>query len=670
MINSINQSEKRISVLKSLIKIYDYEYYMRDQPSVTDGEYDELFRELKALEAQYPQLVTGDSPTQKVGGWVAPGFQKYTHERSMLSLGNAISESEFKKFFDANPQEQYCAEPKLDGLALSLVYENGVLVVAATRGDGSIGENVTNNIFTLKNVPKILTDKGIEKLEVRGEVVIPISDFLALNDELISNNEKPLANPRNAAAGSLRQLDPKITASRPLAFYAYSIGECKGSQLSDSHYERLMFLEALGFTVSKNTQRLTGFENCLSYYKNIVNNRANLPYEVDGVVFKVDSVKRQEEVGYVSRAPRWAIAYKFPAQEARTVLQNVEFQVGRTGAITPVAILKPVSVGGVIVSRATLHNEDEIIRLGLKIGDEVTILRAADVIPKVMSVSKASDNSIDIEFPKVCPVCSSEVERLDNEAVTRCTVGLLCEAQLSESIKHFCSRKAMNIVGVGERIVDQLVKQKIVSTPADIYTLSKDNLLQLEGMGDKKISNTLDSIEKSKSTTFAKFLFSLGIREVGETTAKSLARNYKDIKHLQSTSFEELIEIKDVGDIVATHIQHFFQQTNNIDVIDRLLANGITWPDEYKGSAGEGSQLFTGKVFVLTGTLSLMTREDAKLAIENKGGKVTGSVSSRTTYLVAGASAGSKLEKARAINVEVLSEEAFLALLQLSNETD
>ena len=665
MINTINESEKRISVLKNLIKIYDYEYYLRDNPSITDAEYDDLFRELRALEQQYPELVSEDSPTQKVSGWVAPGFQKYTHERSMLSLGNAISESEFKKFFDANPLEQYCAEPKLDGLAISLVYENGVLVVAATRGDGSVGENVTNNIFTLRNVPKVLKAKNIEKLEVRGEVVIPINDFLAFNNELVNKGEKPLANPRNAAAGSLRQLDPKITASRPLAFYAYSIGECKGCELSDSHYERLMFLDSLGFTVSKNTERLAGFENCLSYYKNIVSNRSNLDYEVDGVVFKVDSVKRQEEVGYVSRAPRWAIAYKFPAQEARTVLQDVEFQVGRTGAITPVAILKPVSVGGVVVSRATLHNEDEISRLGLKIGDELAILRAADVIPKVMSVTNASENSIEIEFPKVCPVCSSEVERLENEAVMRCTGGLFCEAQLSESIKHFCSRKAMNIVGVGERIVDQLVKQKIVSTPADIYTLSKEDLAQLEGMADKKISNTLESIEKSKNTSFAKFLFSLGIREVGETTAKSLAKNYKDIDHLQSTTVEELIEIKDVGDVVAAHIRHFFQQANNIDVIRRLLASGVTWPDEYKAGADKENQIFEGKVFVLTGSLSQMTREDAKLLIENKGGKVTNSISSRTSYLVAGASAGSKLAKARDIGVEVISEDEFLELVKL-----
>jgi DNA ligase (NAD+) len=664
MINNLSEREKRVSFLKNLIKIYDYEYYMRNDSSATDAEYDKLFRELNRLEEQYPDLITDDSPTQKVGGWVAPGFQKYTHERSMLSLGNAISELEFKKFFDANPEEKYCAEPKLDGLAVSLLYENGVLVVAATRGDGSIGENVTSNIFTLNNVPKILEAKGIDKLEVRGEVIIPISDFLSLNEELISKGEKRLANPRNAAAGSLRQLDTKITASRPLAFYAYSIGNCEGRVLSDSHYERLMFLETLGFTVSKNTELLTGFENCLKYYKNIVLNRPNLPYEVDGVVFKVDSVERQEEVGYVSRAPKWAIAYKFPPQEAKTVLDSVEFQVGRTGAITPVAILKPVAVGGVIVSRATLHNEDEIMRLGLKIGDEVIILRAADVIPKVMSVSKRSDHSVSIKFPKVCPACFSAVERLEDEAITRCTGGLFCEAQLAESIKHFCSRKAMNIVGVGERIADQLVKQKLVSTPADIYSLSENELSQLDGMGDKKIKNTLDSIEKSKTTTFAKFLFSLGIREVGETTAKSLAKNYKDIKHLESSTIEELVEIKDIGGIVAAHIRNFFQQPDNLVVIDRLLSNGVTWPDEYKPSGGEGTQIFEGMAFVLTGTLSLMTREDAKESIENKGGKVTNSISSRTSYLVAGASAGSKLEKARNLDIEILSEDKFLEILK------
>ncbi|MFQ3244041.1 MAG: DNA ligase (NAD+) [Arenicella sp.] len=659
--NSIS-SQRRASTLRSLIRIYDYEYYQRDQSSVTDAEYDELFRELKAIEERHPDLVTIDSPTQKVGGGLTSGFQKHTHERQMLSLSNAVSKEEFEKFFKTNSVEEYCAEPKLDGLAVSLTYLNGVLTVAATRGDGSVGEDITNNIFTLKNVPKVLEDANVNKLEVRGEVVIPVSDFLLLNQGLRERGEKEFANPRNAAAGSLRQLDANLTAKRPLAFYAYGIGVYEGKELPDSHYRRLKYLAELGFTVSKNTQLLEGLENCIQYQKDIVSNRAKLPYEVDGVVFKVDSVKKQEIIGYVSRAPKWAIAYKFPPQEARTILEAVEFQIGRTGAITPVAKLRPVKVGGVTVSSATLHNEDEIERLGIGVGDEVLILRAADVIPKVMSVSSKSENPISIEFPKVCPVCQSDLERLPGEVVTRCTGGIFCEAQTYESIKHFCSRKAMNIVGVGDQIVEQLVKEHLVKTPADIYSLTNLDLLKLDGMAEKKVANILAAIDKSKKTTFAKFIHSLGIREVGQTTAKNLAKKFSTIEELQNSTVEELVEIKDIGEIVAAHIKRFFLEERNLILVKQLREKGIHWPEH--DSLSKESQIFQNKIFVLTGSLSKMTRDEAKSLIEKFGGTATGSVSKRTSYLVAGDSAGSKLEKAQALGVEILSEVQLLELIK------
>ncbi len=661
-------NQDRISELKALLERYNYEYYVLDDPSVTDPEYDKLMRELKKLEKENFEAVDPSSPSQKVGGGLAKGFEKVKHEMPMLSLDNVLDESGLEAFIqrierslNASSSVKFCAEPKLDGLAVSLLYENGVLVRAATRGDGSVGEDVTRNVKTIRNVPRKLSDSSIpNKLEVRGEVIIPVEKFEKLNERLASEGKKMLVNPRNAASGSLKQLDAQVTARRPLQFFAYGIGVCEGRELPGSQFERLMYLNDLGFPLTKEITTKVGFAGCREYFEMVMDSRSDLPYEIDGVVFKVDSISQQQSLGFVSNFPRWAIAHKFPAKEGMTRLEDVEFQVGRTGKITPVAILEPTFIGGVTISRASLHNADQIERLGLCIGDEVIVRRAADVIPQVLSVSAKGADRRPILFPQSCPVCNSDIERVEGEADARCTGGLVCKAQLIESIKHFCSRKAMNVVGLGEKIIEDLVGQEIVKSPDDLYTLTESSLFQLDRMGAKKAENILQAIENSKETTLQKFIYSLGIREVGEATAKNLALSFGDLDGLIDASMEELLEVPDVGLIVATHIYHFFRQKRNLSVINALIGQGVSWDVV---QIDDSSLPLKGETFVLTGTLSTMTRPEAKEALESLGCKVSGSVSARTSYVVAGESAGSKLANAKELGVKVIDESELIQML-------
>lgn len=661
--------KERIKELRRLIEKYDYEYYVLDSPTAPDVEYDKLMRELRDLEHAHPEMITSTSPTQRVSGVVAKGFEKIKHEVPMLSLDNVFNDEELENFINkvekglsGSKLVKFCAEPKLDGLAVSLLYEDGVLVRAATRGDGNVGENVTLNVKIIKDLPHVLTEDNLPvKLEVRGEVVMLVSDFEKLNERLALEGKKRLVNPRNAAAGSLRQLDTKVTAKRPLKFYSYGIGICEGVDLPGSHYERLKYLSYLGLPLSREVEVTEGYIGCKKYYEDIVTRRSKLPYEVDGVVFKVDDIKQQEDLGFISKAPRWAIAQKFPAQEGKSKLESVEFQVGRTGKITPVANLTPVFIGGVTISRASLHNEDEIRRLGIYVGDEVIVRRAADVIPQIMALSKKSRKRQKIIFPVKCPVCGSDIERVEGEADARCTGGLHCKAQRIEAIKHFCSRKAMNIVGLGSKLVEELVEREIINNPADLYTLTKDLLFSLERMGDKKSENILNAIENSKETTLQKFIFALGVREVGEATAKNLAVTFGELDKLISASIDELVQVQDVGEIVALHVFHFFRQNKNLQVINALRKCGVRWDPVIIDAE---LLPLKGEIYVLTGTLNRMKRSEAKEALERLGCSVTGSVSARTTAVVAGASAGSKLKKATELGISVMNEDELIKLLE------
>ncbi len=661
---------EQIQSLRKQIEEYNYQYYVLDQPTIPDAEWDKLLHQLIELESLHPEFKDPHSPSQKVGGAPLDAFKQVTHNVPMLSLGNVFTDEELLAF-DKRLVERladshklvYCCEPKLDGLAISILYENGRLVRAATRGDGVIGEDVTANVRTIKSVPLLLKGDNLPAtLEVRGEIFMPKLGFEKLNQQMLSKNEKPFANPRNAAAGSLRQLDSSVAAKRPLAFYAYALGETSG-EWPTSHFERLQALKALGLPVSAQTKRVEGVEACLAYYQDIGERRASLPYEIDGVVYKVDDIALQQTLGFVSRAPRWATAHKFPAQEALTILEDVEFQVGRTGAITPVARLEPVFVGGVTVSNATLHNADEIARLGIKIGDTVTVRRAGDVIPQVVAViiERRPDDAKDIVFPHTCPVCGSDVERIAGEAVARCTGGLVCGAQQKQAIKHFVSRKALNIDGLGDKLVEQLVDEKLIATPADLFSLTWSQLTGLERMGDKSATKLLKAIEAAKQTTLARFLYALGIREVGETTAANLANHYLTLDALKQASVESLQKVVDVGEIVAKHVYYFFAEQHNLAVIQALLDAGIDWPA--LSVKVESEQPLAGQTFVLTGTLSQMGRSEAKAALEALGAKVSGSVSKKTSYLVAGEAAGSKLTKAESLGVPVLTEDEMIALL-------
>lgn len=663
--------QQQIADLIEQIQALNYQYYVLDEPTVPDAEYDRLFRELQGLEQAHPELLRDDSPTQKVGGMALDKFEQVEHEVPMLSLDNAMVEEEFvafhKRINDRLKTQQdfeFCCEPKLDGLAVSILYENGVLTRAATRGDGSVGENITANVKTIKSIPlRLRGDDYPERVEIRGEVFMPLAGFAKLNENAKQQGTKTFANPRNAAAGSLRQLDSKITASRPLAFYAYSMGVVSdGYELPQKHFDRLMAIKDWGLPVCPEIRVATGVEGVLSFYQDIGEKRSQLSYEIDGTVLKVNNIDLQQTLGFVARAPRWAIAYKFPAQEEITRLNDVEFQVGRTGAITPVAKLEPVFVGGVTVSNATLHNAEEIERLGIKIGDTVIIRRAGDVIPQVVSVvlDKRPEDASEIVFPETCPVCDSHVEKPEGEAVTRCTAGLYCEAQRKEAIKHFASRKAFDIDGLGDKIVEQLVDEKLIQSPADLFALYQEQVANLERMGSKSAENLINALEQSKTTTLPKFLYSLGIREVGEATALNLANHFYTLDAIKAADKEALIEVNDVGGVVADYVYSFFREDHNLEVIEQLLAAGVTWPAIEQKSDDE--QPLTGLTYVLTGTLSQMGRNEAKGVLQSLGAKVSGSVSAKTDYLIAGEKAGSKLTKAQDLGVAVLTEDDMMTL--------
>jgi DNA ligase (NAD+) len=661
---------ERADQLREQINYHNYRYYVLDNPEIPDAEYDRLFRELQALEQHHPELITADSPTQRVGAQPAKELGEVKHLAPMLSLSNAFSDEELGDF-DRRVRERlgvdhvtYTAEPKLDGLAMSLLYEDGRLVRGATRGDGTTGEDVTQNVRTIDAVPLKLRGTGWPRiLEVRGEVYMPKAGFEALNRRQAKEGNKAFANPRNAAAGSLRQLDPRITAARPLTIFCYGTGYVEGGELPECHSRIMERLREWGLRVCPELKVVEGLEGCLEYYRDMGERRADLPYEIDGVVYKVDRLDQQAELGFVARAPRWAIAHKFPAQEEMTLLTEVEWQVGRTGALTPVARLEPVEVGGVTVSNATLHNMDEIERKDVHIGDTVIVRRAGDVIPEVVSVveSRRPSGARRPELPAHCPVCGSDVIRLEGEAVARCSGGLVCAAQRKEHIKHFASRRAMDIDGLGDKIVEQLVERELVKDPADLYSLTTEQLISLERMGQKSAENLCGAIEHSKNTTLARFLYALGIREVGEATAQALAGAFGDLDPLMEASEEQLLSVPDIGPVVAGHIHSFFRQEDNLRVIERLRSEGVSW--EPVPVAEQGAKPLEGQTFVLTGTLSTMTRNDAKARLQALGAKVAGSVSKNTDYVVAGEAAGSKLTKAQELGVDILDEDALAQLL-------
>ncbi|MBS8231330.1 MULTISPECIES: NAD-dependent DNA ligase LigA [Marinobacter] len=660
----------RAGELRDIITEHNYQYYVLDDPRVPDAEYDRLFRELQGLEAQYPDIVTPDTPTRRVGASVETTFEEVVHRIPMLSLDNAFSDEELRDFdrrvrdrLKTEEDIEYVCEPKLDGLAVSLHYESGVLTRAATRGDGYTGEDITANIRTIPSVPLRLRGDNIPELvEVRGEVYMPREGFETLNKRLADKGEKTFVNPRNAAAGSLRQKKPTVTARRPLELCAYSVALEDESRLPATHWEGLQQVGAWGFRINPEMRRATGAEDCLQAYNELMDKRASLPYEIDGIVFKVNSLALQRQLGFVSRAPRWAIAQKFPAQEELTVIEDVEFQVGRTGAITPVARLKPVFVGGVTVSNATLHNMDEIQRLGVRIGDTVFVRRAGDVIPQVVKVvaERRPDNTREVQLPDACPVCQSDIVQIEGEVVARCSGGLFCPAQRKEAIRHYASRKALDIEGLGDKWIDILVDRELVTTVADLYLLKKADLTGLERMGDKSAGNLIDAIDRSRHPVLWKFLYALGIREVGEATAKALASHFGTLEAIGEADEDALQSVSDVGPIVAGHIRSFFDQTHNQETIQALKDAGVQWQTE-EITASE--KPLKGETWVLTGSLSDMTRDDAKAKLESLGAKVAGSVSGKTSCVVAGEAAGSKLTKAENLGVPVMDESAFVDFL-------
>lgn len=659
----------------ALIAQYDYEYYSLDTPSVPDSEYDRIYREILSLENTYPSLITKDSPTQRVSGQANNAFNSITHKQAMLSLSNAFEEHELEAF-DKRIREaigqaeiEYAVEPKFDGLAITLSYEHGVFVQGATRGDGYTGEDVTHNLRTIRSIPMRLKSPNPPKLlEVRGEVLMLKKDFLALNQAQTAKQEKVFANPRNAAAGSLRQLDASITATRPLSFFAYGLGKTEGDialngHAITSHSMAIDYLASLNLPVTHYRKTVSGLGGLLHYYKQTGALRAELPFDIDGVVYKVNSFNQQNELGFVSRAPRWAIAHKFPAEEALTIVEDITVQVGRTGAITPVARLAPVYVGGVTVTNATLHNEAEMQRKDVQIGDTVSVRRAGDVIPEIVRVllEKRPQHAKKFTMPTACPECGSHILKQADEAVARCTGGLFCPAQRKQALIHFASRRAMDIEGLGEKLVDQLVEAKLVYTLADIYQLNLAQLSNLERMAEKSAQNILDALEQSKHTTLARFIYALGIRNVGEATAKDFAKHFGQLKGLMQASIDDLLAVRDVGQVVAESIQAFLSESHNQTVIKALIDAGVHWQEFDAKQVATGA--LVGKTFVLTGTLPTLSRDDAKALIEDAGGKVSGSVSKKTDYVVAGSDAGSKLEKATALGLAILDETQLRALL-------
>ncbi|SPR96733.1 NAD-dependent DNA ligase LigA [Cupriavidus taiwanensis] len=673
----------RVAWLRDELDRHNYQYYVLDAPTVPDAEYDALFSELMALELEHPELQTPDSPTQRVGGEALAGFDSVRHRVPMLSLNNAFADDDVLNFdrrctqglgrsapaageadlFSAADAVEYACELKFDGLAMSLRYEDGRLVQAATRGDGETGEDVTVNVRTIKAIPLKLRGQAPAVLEVRGEVFMFRRDFDKLNARQAEAGEKTFVNPRNAAAGSLRQLDPRITARRPLSFFAYGLGELQGVERPPTHSAMLDGFAALGLPVCKDRAVVKGAQGLLDFYRDIGKRRDDLPYDIDGVVYKVNALAEQERLGFVSRAPRFALAHKFPAQEMTTIVEDIEVQVGRTGAITPVARLRPVFVGGVTVTNATLHNEDEIRRKDVHIGDTVIVRRAGDVIPEVAAVvtERRPADARAFVMPSACPVCGSHIEKLEDEAIARCTGGLICAAQRKQSLLHFAQRRAMDIEGLGDRLVEQLVDQGIVRTPADLYKLGVAKLAALERMADKSAANLVAAIDKSRATTMNRFIFALGIRHVGEATAKDLARHFGKLDALMAADEAALLEVNDVGPVVAQSIANFLAEPHNVEVIEQLRAAGVHWPESEP--VAKAPAPLSGKTFVLTGTLPTLSREDAKELLEAAGAKVAGSVSKKTDYVVAGAEAGSKLDKAEALGVPVLDEAGMLALL-------
>ncbi|MBN7769204.1 NAD-dependent DNA ligase LigA [Marinobacter daepoensis] len=662
---------ERAEYLRATLDDHNYAYYVLDDPTIPDVEYDRLFRELQKLEAEHPELASEASPTRRVGSSGDTSFAEVTHRLPMLSLDNAFSEDELRDF-DRRVRErlgvdgriEYVCEPKLDGLAVSLNYEHGVLTRAATRGDGYTGEDITANIRTIPSVPLQLRGSGYPELvEVRGEVYMPREGFEKLNERLAEQGEKTFVNPRNAAAGSLRQKKSTVTAKRPLELCAYSLAVTDEGILPETHWDSLQKVREWGFRVNPEMRKADGVEACLEAYTGLMNKRDSLPYEIDGIVFKVNRLDQQKQLGFVSRAPRWAIAHKFPAQEELTVIEGVEFQVGRTGAVTPVARLKPVFVGGVTVSNATLHNMDEIRRLDVRVGDTVFIRRAGDVIPQVVKVvpEQRPEQASVVEMPKHCPVCGSDIVQIESEAVARCSGGLYCPAQRKEAIRHYASRKALDIEGLGDRLIDVLVDEGMVHTVADLYRLTKFQVSSLERMGDKSAANLIAAIDRSRAPLLRRFLYALGIREVGEATAKALASYFGTLEAISEANEEALQAVPDVGPIVAGHIRSFFDQPHNQETLAALKEAGVVWQEEEVVAAN--NQPLTGQTWVLTGTLSRMTRDEAKEKLERLGAKVAGSVSKKTACVVAGEAAGSKLAKAEQLGVPVLDEGGLIDLL-------
>jgi DNA ligase (NAD+) len=674
MAQILEQVRVEYEQLKDELNQHNHRYYVLDDPSVPDSEYDRGMRRLQDIEQQHPELLSDDSPSQRVGGAALPSFSQVSHDVPMLSLDNAFSEEDLEAFdrrisdrlnYKDDQRIDYICEPKLDGVAVSLLYRNGLLVRGATRGDGKVGEDITANVRTINSIPLKLTGAGIpELLEVRGEIYLPRSGFDKINAAATAKGDKPFVNPRNAAAGSLRQLDSKITASRPLEMCAYSVGQFKGGQTPDSHLNMLNALGGWGFKINTYVEAVQGIAACEAYYDRMEKRRDNLGYDIDGIVYKVNNLALQQRLGFVAKAPRWAIARKFPAQEELTQLLDVEFQVGRTGALTPVARLAPVFVGGVTVSNATLHNGDEIARLGICIGDTVIIRRAGDVIPKVAGVvlDRRPENAQPIVFPENCPVCQSSVRRVEGEAVARCSGGLFCGAQSKEAIKHFASRKAMDIDGLGDKLVELLVDRGLIYSPADLYELSAAKIADLERMGEKSAQNLIDSIAVSRQTTLGKFLFALGIREVGEATGQTLARNFGSLEAIIEADQDALLEVDDIGPVVAYYIRDFFRNPDNLSIISALRESGVSWDDI--DISAQDSQPLKGQTWVLTGGMEIMSRAEAKDRLQELGAKVAGSVSAKTSQVVSGPGAGSKLTKAQSLDIPVFDEDQFLAFLE------
>jgi len=660
----------RLKNLKKIIQEHDHAYYLLDDPLISDHEYDSLFQELKKIESENPHLITPDSPTQRVGGRPLDEFKQITHKKPMLSLGNAFGNDELNAFYKRVTETlditdiEFSAELKFDGLAISLFYEEGVLKYAATRGDGLVGEDVTHNIKTMKVIPlRLRSDNPPKILELRGEVLMNKEDFLELNEQQKKQDLKVFANPRNAAAGSLRQLDPAVTAKRKLQFFAYGLGEVDTSVHFDYHSQMIDFIESLGVPVSKYSEIVQNNIEMEAYFQKILGQRNALPFDIDGIVFKVNSIKSQNNLGFVSKAPRWAIAYKFPAEEAETIVNDITVQVGRTGAITPVARLKPVFVSGVTVTNATLHNEDEMNRKDIRIGDSVIVRRAGDVVPEVVRVilEKRPNHAIKFTMPKQCPICGSDIERIDGEAAQRCTGQYKCNAQIKQGISHFISRKAMNIDGLGEKIVDQLFEQGMLKNIADIYKLDFAVIENMDRFGKKSVENLKESIEISKKTTLGKFIYALGIRNVGEATSKELAAHFRSLDNLFNATVEDYLMVNDIGPVVAESLVKYFHNANNQQIINSIIASGISWPT-LKEINAINSKL-NNQTFVVTGTLNSFSRDEIKDLIEANGGKVSGSVSKKTSYVLVGDNPGSKADKANELGVPIITEINLMEML-------